>query len=112
MNFSRFKEIVVNSVIAITKGEFLMRVGIDRYFLHILWAFFLFTIAIWTNIKIESTMLQMQRNKTTIENLKIFHGKTTCDLEKLKRINTIEDLLIKKESDVKIPEKPATRIKD
>lgn len=112
MNFSRLKEIIINSVIAITKGEFLMRVGIDRYFLHILWGFFLFTIAIWVNIKTESTMLRMQRNKITIENLKIFHGKTTCDLEKLKRINTIEELLIKNESNVRIPDKPATTIKD
>lgn len=111
IDWSRIGKTLGNSIDAIARGELLIRLRFNKYFVHIIWFFFLFTIMIWANVKIESTLLIMQRNKTTIENLKIFHGKTVCDLEKMKRINTIEDLLEQKGSKVGIPEKPADILK-
>lgn len=111
IEWSRAGEVIRNSIDAIARGELLIRLKVNKYFVHIIWFFFLMTIMIWANVKIEGTMLTMQRNKTKIENLKIFHGQTVCELEEMKRINTIEDLLKDKGSKVGIPEKPADVLK-
>ena len=39
-----------NSVQAIIKGQFLMRLGFNKYFIHIIYTFFLFWVSIWLSL--------------------------------------------------------------
>lgn len=110
MNWSEIGKTLKNILMAALRGELLLRLKFDKYFIHILWFFALSTLAIWINIGIEKRMELMQRNKAELETVSIRHSQTTCELEKLKRINTIEKILVEKESKVGIPEKPANRI--
>lgn len=111
MNWSDIGTTLKNILMAMLRGELLLRLKFDKYFIHILWFFALFTLAIWINMGVERRMELMQKNKAELETITIRHSQTTCELEKLKRINTIEKILSEKESKVGIPEKPANRIK-
>ena len=56
-------------------------------------------------------MLIREKNKTKIENLKIFKAQKTCEIVSLDRISTVETMLEELGSDIKQPEKPADRLK-
>ena len=53
----------------------------------------------------------MEKNKAELETLKIYHSHMTGEIVELNRISTVEKMLNEAGSDVRIPEKPADRIK-
>lgn len=111
MNAAKIREATQNSIKAILRGEFLLRLHFDRYFMQILYLFFLVWSLIWTNLEIEQTMLRMEKNKKVIEDLRIYHAQKNCELVSYDRITTIQTLLKQMGSGVDIPEKPADRIR-
>ena len=96
---------------AIINGDILLLLRADRLFPYILYFFILGWISIWISYRSEQTMIQVERNAKELEALKIYHAQKTCEFVGLDRISTIEALLIKNNSDVKAPEKPANTIK-
>ena len=85
----------------------------DKYFAHIIWVFVLMTFMVWINFRMEKSFLKVEKNKAVIENLVIQKGQTTCELEKLKRISTVEEMLKNKGSEIGIPsEAPSLIVKD
>ncbi len=100
-----------NSLIAIARGEFLMRLRVERFFPHILYLFFLVWLMIWIGIKSESTQLQVERNKTVLSDMKIYHAQKTVEMMSMNRMSKLEDLLQEKGSEVTFPEKPADKLK-
>ncbi len=104
-------EFLRNSFTAMLRGEFLLRLRFDRWFLHIIYFFVLCALNIWLTLEIEQTMLNQERNRARLEELKIYHAQKTCELVSLDRLSTVEDLLEKTGSGLTIPEKPADRIK-
>jgi hypothetical protein len=65
---------------------------------------------IWLSMKIENTMVKVEKNKTTLNDMKIYHAQKTVEVVSLDRITTVEDMLEKIGSDVELPVKPADRI--
>ena len=61
------RTVLKNSLLAIVKGEFLLRLNIGRYFVHIIYAFLLFAAAIWMSLMIEDTMAEVEKNKEEIQ---------------------------------------------
>ena len=106
----RFMTFLKNSLKAIFKGEFLLRMRVDKYFMHILYTFLLVWLSIWLSMKIENTMVKVEKNKTTLNDMKIYHAQKTVEVVSLDRITTVEDMLEKIGSDVELPVKPADRI--
>lgn len=104
-------EFAKNSFMAILHGEFLLRLRIDRYFIHIFYFFVLCTLNIWMTLKIEQTMLQVENNKIKLEELKIYHAQKTCELVSLDRLSTIQKMLAERGSKLTVPDKPADRLK-
>lgn len=111
VNFGKIWELVKNSFTAILRGEFLLRLRFDRWFLHIIYFFVLCALNIWVTLEIEQTMLNEEKNKARLEELKIYHAQKTCELVSLDRVSTVQDLLEKTGSDLTVPDKPADRIK-
>lgn len=109
--FGKIWELVKNSFTATLRGEFLLRLRFDRWFLHIIYFFVLCTLNIWITLEIEQTMLNEERNKERLEDLKIYHAQKTCELVSLDRLSTVEELLEKSGSRLTVPEKPADRLK-
>lgn len=99
-----------NSPRAIIRGEFILRLQVDKLFMHILWLFVLVWLAIWLNIRIDSTLTQVEQNKAVLNDLAIRHAEKTGELARLNRISTVQENLSRLGSEVDIPDVPATRI--
>ena len=100
-----------NSFIAIIRGEFLMRLRVEKYFPHILYLFFLVWMLIWIGIKSESTQLRVEKGKAELADIKIYYAQKTVQMMSLNRMSKLEDLLEAKGSDVSFPEKPADKLR-
>jgi len=109
--WKRIGSTLVETIKAIGYGDILLRLRVDKFLPYILYAFFLAMVSILMSYKAEQTMLKMERNKTTLETLKIYHGQKTCDIVSFDRISTVETMLEELGSDVKPPQKPADKLK-
>ncbi|MBQ8499158.1 MAG: hypothetical protein IJ495_00530 [Bacteroidales bacterium] len=98
-------------IIALGRGDLVLRMRIDRAFPYILWTFLLGCVSIWWSYMTEQTMLKVERNKDIITNLKIEHAQKTYETVSLDKLTTVEALLTEMESDVKPPQKPADVLK-
>ena len=110
MNWKKIWDVTKNGFVAILHGELLLRMRFDKYFPHIIYTFFLLWMMIWLSMKIENTMVKVEKNKTTLNDMKIYHAQKTVEVVSLDRITTVEDMLEKIGSDVELPVKPADRI--
>ena len=97
---------------AILKGELLLRMRLDKYFIHIAYTFFLIWLIIMSSMMVQNTLAQVEKNRAKVNDLKIFHAQKTVKLVGLGRLNTVEDLLKEQGSEVGLPEKPADRLED
>ncbi len=96
---------------SVARGDILLKLGVDKLFPYILYVFFLAVLSIWLSYKAEITMQRVEKNKATIENLKIDNVNKTCEIISLTRISTVESMLEAAGSKVKAPQKPAYIIK-
>lgn len=99
-----------NFVFAIFKGELMLRMRVDKYFIHIAYTFFVFWVIIIWSIVVESALTKVEYGKKELEDLKIYNADKTVQLVELKRLRTVEELLKKQGSTVSVPTKPANRI--
>lgn len=100
-----------NAFTAVLKGEFLLRLRIDKLFPHIVYTFIIFLLSIWLSIKIDSTFSKVEYNKTVLNDLEIYYTEKTNEIVRLNRFSTIQDNLARTGSNVTVPEKPAATIK-
>lgn len=96
---------------ATMRGELMFRLKIDKYFIHILYFLFVIWISIFINFKMEQTMLQVEKNRKVLEDLKIYHAQKVCELASYDRQSTVEEMLKASGSNIRMPEKPANKIK-
>lgn len=101
-----------NSLTAILKGEFLIRLGAGRYFGQILYIFLLIGLVIWASLGIDSTLNKVERNNDTIKELEIVATAKRHEYEEHKRRDLTLRELEKFGSELKPQEKPATILKD
>ena len=99
-----------NSFSAILKGEFLLRLNVGRYFIHIVYTFVLLAVTIWISLMIDTTMAKVEKNKKELEELSIQNSQKTFDVVKLTKRSSVEEMLGTMGSKVKEAEKPATRL--
>lgn len=100
-----------NSFRAILRGEFLLRLNVGRYFIHIVYTFFLIAMIIWISLMIESTMTKVEKGKAELRELEIVHTQKTFDVVKLTRRSSINEMLQHMGSKVTEPQQPATQLK-
>jgi len=109
--FSDVGEWLKNAFLATIKGEFLLRLHVSKYFIHIIYTFFLFFISIWLSLKIEKTLTKVEENRKVLEDMEIYHAQKTVELVSLGRMTTVQEMLGKTGSEVGMPDEPPTRIK-
>lgn len=110
MKWIAFSASLKNALNAFFRGELLMRLGFDRFFLHIVYTFGLFWAMIILDMMIENTLSKVEKNKETLSDMKIYYTEKMVQLVSMDRITTIERLLEEKGSDVTFPEEPAIRL--
>ena len=100
-----------NAFLATVKGEFLMRLHVNRYFIHIVYTFFLFFVSIWLSLKMEKTFTRVEESRKALQNVEITYAQKTIELAGMGRMSKVLDMLEEKGSDLAVPAEPAGRIK-
>lgn len=100
-----------NSFSAILRGQFLMRLNPGRYFIHILYTFFLFGMVIWFSLMVENTMAKVETNKVQLKELEIEHSQKTYEVVSLTRRSTVTRMLQDMGSEIQEANAPATTVK-
>ncbi len=93
------------------RGELLLSLRVDRLLIYIAYFFVMACLTIWIYLRIDSTMVRMEKNKQELEILQIEHAQKTLELARFNRMSNVEDMLRAAGSDVRMPEKPARKIK-
>lgn len=106
----RIAETIKNIINAIFRGELLLRIGVDKYFTHIIIVLTLLVAHVLIGISTQNTLAKVEKNRKEIENLKIHYAQKESELIGMDRISTLESLLKSKGSKVGLPLKPAVRI--
>ncbi len=109
----RWKSIIQtirNIVVAIGRGDLILRMRADKLFPYILYTFLLAWLSIWLSYKAEGTMLKVEQNMKTINTLKIIKAQKTSELYRFDWIGNLEEKLKKNGSTVTFPEKPADKL--
>ena len=108
--FSDLARLLKNSLVAVLKGEFLLRLNVGRYFVHVMYTCLLFGLIIWLSLMTESTMAKVEQAKAELKELEIENAELTYEAAKAERRTTVEARLTELGSKVGEPEKPATRL--
>ena len=96
---------------SLLSGEMLMSMKFDKYFIHIIFAFFLILGCMLLGYKIEQTFVKAESNKATIDELKIKNAELIYKVEQQHRMTKIMDELEAEGSDVTLPTEPPVIIK-
>ena len=107
---SDINSLLKNVFHAVMKGEFLLRLNVGKYFIHIIYTFFLFWMVIWTSLAIETTMAKVERNKAVLKELEIANAQKYYDLAKASGRYDVEQRLKSMGSEVGEARKPATEM--
>lgn len=95
--------------LSILKGDFMRRIKVSNYFIHILYTFILFFFSIWLSLMMEKTFAKVERNREILKDMEIYHAQKTVEVASLNRMTKIQDLLREKGSQVTMPAKPAIK---
>jgi len=108
--FSDIGRFLKESVVAIVKGEFLLRLNSTKYFIHIIWTFFLLFCAIWISLSVEKTLSRVEQNKKALNDMNIYRAQKTVEIVRLNRMTTVQEMLQEQGSKVTMPQNPPTVI--
>lgn len=90
----------------ILKGDLVLKM--DKLLPHILVFVICATGCIWANLEFERTMVEREKNKAEIAELKIFCSQKVMELARTQQINNVDALLNELEVKIARPEKPAS----
>ena len=110
MTASGIATAIKNSLRALSKGEFLLRVRAAKLYLHILYLFVLAWLSIMLSLKVDKTLTKEGENQAAIAELKIHHAEKEAELVRVQSASATEIRLQKMGSKLCPPEKPATKI--
>jgi hypothetical protein len=102
---------IKNAVKAALRGELLLRLNVSRYFIHIVFTFFLFGMSILLSLKIEKTLATVEKNRKALSDVEIFHTQKTVELAGYSKMDRVQEMLNENGSKLTLPEKPADRLK-
>ena len=112
LTFGQIGQFIGNSFKAIVEGRFFVRLGVAKYFFHILYVFVLIALTIWISLVIDNTMNKVEKNKAVLKDLEIVSTMKRYELEKCNDRRVVLENLRKMGSEVTEPSKPATRLVD
>lgn len=96
---------------AVIRGKLLMKLNFDRYYLHIIMVFIMFSIMILFGIIVESTLSEVEQNKEIIKELEIEKADRAYEIHSLERREALEQRLEEQGSSLRKPSRPIHIIK-
>lgn len=107
---ARFGKVLLNSFVAIWRGEFLLRLRAGRFLAHILYTFLLFGLIIWVSLLIDTSMNTVEKNEKRIAELRMEQSVLKFDMTRAEGRAAVARRLEKMGSRLQEPEKNATLI--
>jgi len=101
---------IKNTFMAILKGELLHRLDVGKYFVHILYTFFIFAVIIWISLRIDMSMARVEENAAKLKELEIINTQKTYRVVSLSRRSTVNEMLREMGSEVQEATQPSTVI--
>lgn len=106
----RIGKAVLNSFVAIWKGEFLLRLRAGRFLAHILYTFLLLGVIIWVSLLIDTAMNKVEKNYSRIGELKMEQSLLKIDITRAESRTEVARRLEAMSSPLRIPEQNATEV--
>ena len=100
-----------NAFRELLRGQLLLHLKWDRYFVHVIYTFALLAMIIWISLIFDNSMAKVESNKKTLEELSIIHSQKTYEVVTLSRRSTVDAMLKGMGSSVTEPTVPATTLK-
>ena len=104
-------EVIKNVFSAILKGNLLLRLNVGKYFIHILYVFFLAWMLILCNLLTENTLDKVEKNKAALHEKEIVLSDRTFELAAASRRSAVRQKLEEMGSNVQEPAVNATVLK-
>lgn len=104
-------EVIKNVFSAILQGNLLLRLNVGKYFIHILYVFFLVWMLILCNLLAENTLDKVEKNKAALHEKEIVLSDRTFELAAASRRGAVRQKLAEMGSDVQEPAVNATVLK-
>ena len=101
---------IKNILTSILKAEFVLRMNLGQYFIHVIYTFFLFTMIIWFSLAVETTMSKVEKNKQEIKELEFANAQKKYDVVRLSSRQSVNALLKKMGSNVNEATVPAKQL--
>ena len=111
MSAKTFFQSIRNGFRALRNGEFLLRIRLDKYYMHVMYLFLLMWVTILLSLQVDKTLARVGDNKAAIEELRIHHAEKEAALVKLRSASATEIRLEKMGSKAAMPTEPPTVIK-
>ena len=111
MSAKSFFQSIRNGFRALRNGEFLLRIRLDKYYMHVMYLFLLMWVTILLSLQVDKTLARVGDNKAAIEELRIHHAEKEAALVKLRSASATETRLEKMGSKAAMPTEPPTVIK-
>ena len=99
------------AVMAIFKGELLLRLNIGQYFIHVVWVFFLLGMFIWFNLGVDKTLARVEANKVTLKELETQNSSLEFRMKSINRRSTLEEMLKGMGSQLQEPAEAPVKLK-
>ena len=96
---------------SLRNGELLLKVGADKFYMHIMYLFLLMWLSIMLSLKVDKALARVGDNMAAIEELLIYHSQKEAQLVRLHSASAAEKRLRELGSPVSIPKEPAVIIK-
>jgi len=106
----RAGKILLNSIVAIWKGEFLLRLRADRFLAHILYTFLLLGVIIWVSLLIDTTMNNVEKNYRRISELRMEQSLLKYEMTQTCGRSAVAKRLAAMGSQLREPENNATKV--
>jgi len=92
---------------AAVQGKLVLRLGLEKYLLQILFFFLIALLYISINLGMEGTIHRKEQNKEVLKSLRSVHTELTCQITGLNSVCKVENMLKQMDSEVKMPVKQA-----
>ncbi len=109
--FSDIGKVLKNSLVAVVTSDFLLKLNVGKYFVHILYTFFLFIIIIGVSLRVEGTMAKVESNKQILRELSIENAQLTYEVAKAERRSVVASRLEALGSRLQEPQSPANELR-
>lgn len=93
-NIADIGRAIGNSAVAIAKGQFILRLGLDKYFMQIAWTFFLITLIILFGLGVDISLARVEKNNKLLHELEIEYTQKSYELMSLQRRSVVEVHLV------------------